>query len=120
MSLTMRPRQAIAYAVVGVGLVALLWPIMAHAIDVWSTDEEFTYGFLIPPMAAALLWWRRSALRNAIGEGRQTGLIIVALAVLAMLVSRRIGINALGGIAVTPLLIGIAVYLWGWRAGRVV
>jgi exosortase len=30
------------------------------------------------------------------------------------------GINALGGIAISPLLFGTVVYLWGWRAARVV
>jgi exosortase len=44
----------------------------------------------------------------------------VAVAIVVMLVSRRTGINALGGLAVTPLFIGAVVYLWGWPAGRVV
>ncbi len=108
--------------VLGLGLVGslglLLWPILAHAVDVWMTDEEFTYGFLIPPIALGIAWWRREAIRRSLGVGHKSGPIIVGLSVLAILVSRRTGINALGGVAASPLLIGVAVYLWGWSAGR--
>src|SRR5215471_8757191 len=97
-----------------------VWPAFAHAIEVWSTDEEFTYGFLIPPIAVALLCWRRGALMRSLRQGHWTGLLLVAGSIVMMLVSRRTGFNALAGIAVTPLLIGAAAYLWGWRAARVV
>jgi len=99
--------------------LVLVWSPFAHALEVWSTDEEFTYGFLIPPIALAIVWWRREGLLRSIGPGRNAGLIIVAASIVVLLLSRRTGINALGGIAVSPLLIGAAVYLWGWRAGRV-
>jgi exosortase len=36
------------------------------------------------------------------------------------LVSRRTGIHVLAGAAVSPLLIGVAAYLWGWGAARIV
>jgi exosortase len=36
-----------------------------------------------------------------------------------MLISRRTEIHNLDGIAISPLLLGVAVYLWGWGAGRV-
>jgi len=111
---TLAVRGALAVA-----LVAMIWPAIAHAIEVWSTDEEFTYGFLILPIAAGIVWFRRDALRRSLGQGRTAGLAIVAASVVVLLISRRTGINNLGGIAVSPLLFGVAVYLWGWPAGRV-
>jgi exosortase len=108
------------YAAIMTGLAALVWPAFAHAIDVWSMDEEFTYGFLIPPIALAIVWSRRGALRRAIGRGSPAGLLLVMASIAVLLISRRTGINALGGAAVSPLLIGVAAYLWGWRAARVV
>jgi len=108
-------------AAILVGLAAILWPALAHGIEVWSTDEEFTYGFLVPPIAVGLLWWRRSALRQAIGPGQtRAGLAIVCVSIALVVIGRRAGINALSGIAISPLLIGVAAYLWGWRAARVV
>jgi exosortase len=103
-----------------VSLLALVVPALAHAIEVWMSDEEFTYGFLIPPIALAILWLRREALKRSIGPGRASGLAIVLAAIVLTLVSRRVGIHALAGVAVSPLLVGVAAYLWGWRAARIV
>ena len=44
--------------------------------------------------------------------------MIAVLAVIGYLLAQRVGINALAGLCVSPLLWGGAVYLWGWRVGR--
>jgi exosortase len=108
------------YVALAIALAVVVWPLAAHAIEVWSTDEEFTYGFLIPPIAVAILWLQRHSLGRAIGKGKSEGLAVVAGALVLMVVGRRTGIHNLAGLALTPLLIGIAAYLWGWRAARVV
>jgi exosortase len=97
----------------------LVWPALTHALEVWSTTEEFSFGFLVPPVALGIVWWRREALRVSLSAGTSFGLPIVACSLLLYLLAQRIGINALAGVAVSPLLWGIVVYLWGWRAGRV-
>jgi exosortase len=105
--------------VVLAALAAFVAPAYAHAVAVWSLDEEFSYGFLVTPLALGVVWWRRQALLASIGRGSNLGLPIVVGAMVLTLVSRRMGINALGGIAISPLLLGAVVYLWGWRAARV-
>ena len=52
---------------------AVVWPAFAHAIEVWSTTEEFSYGFLIPPVALGVIWFRRQALLSSIGPGASAG-----------------------------------------------
>ena len=45
----------------------------------WTVQEEYSHGFLIPVIAAWLLWTRRDALRASIGKPSWTGpLVIVA------------------------------------------
>jgi exosortase len=114
-----RSKETLLGVAVLAALAAFVVPAYAHAIAVWSLDEEFSYGFLVTPLALGVVWWRRHALRESIGRGANLGLLIIVGAVLLTLVSRRMGINALGGIAISPLLLGVAVYLWGWRAARV-
>ena len=99
--------------------LVVVWPAFAHAIEVWSTTEEFSYGFLIPPIALAVIWFRRDALLHSFGAGSAAGLVLVVLSLMAYLGAERMGIHALAGIAVSPLLFGAAVYLWGWQTGRV-
>jgi exosortase len=116
-----RARLATAAPLLGVGLITalLVWPAFAHAVEVWSTDTEFGYGFFVVPTALLLVWWRREALRRSLGPGAWAGLAIVVGALALYLVASRTGINALVGLAVIPLLWGMVVYLWGWGAGRV-
>jgi exosortase len=99
--------------------IAVVWPAFAHAIEVWSTTEEFSYGFLIGPVALGVIWFRRQALLSSIGRGATGGLVIVVLSLVVYLAAQRMGIHALAGVAISPLLFGAAVYLWGWAAGRV-
>jgi exosortase len=99
--------------------IAVVWPAFAHAIEVWSTTEEFSYGFLIPPVALGVIFFRRRALLDSIGQGARSGLILVVASLVGLLAAERMGIHALAGVAVSPLLLGAAVYLWGWSAGRV-
>jgi exosortase len=110
--------RTLTVAIMTVALAALVWPAFAHSFEVWSTTEEFSYGFLIVPVSVALILWRRSAIRSAVGNGANAGLVITVLAVIAYLLAHRMGINALAGIAVIPILWGTAVYVWGWRVGR--
>jgi exosortase len=95
-----------------------IYPAIAHGVDVWSTDEEFTYGFLIGPIALALAWRQRHAARRVVARGAASGLVVALGAAFVILLSRRLGINALGGVAVSPLLLGIVAYLFGWRSAR--
>jgi exosortase len=99
--------------------LVVVWPAFAHAIEVWSTTEEFSYGFLIPPISAGVIWFRRRALLHSLSHGARGGLTLVIASLLAYLGAERMGIHALAGLAVSPLLVGSAVYLWGWRTGRV-
>lgn len=104
---------------VAIATTLVVFPAFAHAVEVWSLDEEFTFGFLIVPVALLLGWWRRDALRRSIGPGATKGLLVVVGALALYILASRAGINAIAGLAVVPLLWGIVVYLWGWGAGRV-
>jgi exosortase len=101
-----------------VAVAALLYPSLLHAVDVWSTTEEFRFGFLIVPITVALIWWRRAELRASAGNGSSWGLVVAGGALFVYVSAWRIGIHALAGVAVSPLLLGVTIYLWGWRTGR--
>jgi exosortase len=103
-------------AILGVALIA---PALVHAVEVWLTTEEFSFGLVVVPVAAALVWWHRLEFRRAVSAGANGGLIIVLGALALFLLAFRADINALSGLAVVPLLWGSVVFLAGWRAGRV-
>jgi exosortase len=106
-------------AVCVVAACLVCWPAFAHAIGVWSTTEEFGFGFLVPPVSIFLLWLRRSELRRSVRAGADAGLIVVVCALLVYVLAHRVEINAVAGLAIVPLLLGCVIYLWGWRAAGV-
>jgi exosortase len=91
----------------------LLAPAIGHAVELWSTTEEFSYGFLIVPIAAGLVFMRRDRLRALAGAGDDRGLILAGGGLLLYLLGERMNVHALSGLAVTPVLLGSALYLWG-------
>jgi len=112
-------RRSLARALCLVAIVVVCWPAFAHGINVWSTTEEFSFGFLVPPVSLFLVWLHRRELRTGAGAGANSGLPLVAAALLLSTFAHRVGINAVVGLAVVPLLLGCVVYLSGWRAARV-
>jgi exosortase len=96
-----------------------VWPAFAHAFEVWSTTQEFSYGFLVPPISVLLVWWRWREVGKTAGRGAWMGLPIVVGAVALALFGHRAAINAIIGLAVIPLLWGMAIFLWGWSAARI-
>ena len=101
-------------------LVVFVWPAFAHAVEVRSTDTEFA------ATASSSRRWRsgccgRSA--ESCGDGEsgvrpRAGLVHRRAGRRLTLVSRRTGINVLAGVAVTPLLVGVAAVTCGRLVGR--
>jgi exosortase len=111
----LRTTEAVVLVAVAAALVA---PAFVHAYEVWSTTEEFSFGFLIPPISVGLIVWRRAAIRRSVGRGANTGLLLALPSLAIYLLAHRIELHALGGLMVPPLLIGAIVYLVGWNTGR--
>ncbi|MEA2640633.1 MAG: hypothetical protein QOF51_2027, partial [Chloroflexota bacterium] len=105
----------------GVALLVglLVWPVLMHAIGAWASDDGLSFGFAAPAVAAFLVWWQRDLLRQTMAQGTTAGLLIVVGARGALLLCVRLAERCPAAWAVGLLLWGCAVYLWGWRAGRV-
>lgn len=56
------PPQPVSWPAIGwftALLIAAYFPILAKLVAQWSTDEDFTHGFLVPVVALYLVWQRR-------------------------------------------------------------
>jgi exosortase len=51
-------------------VVWAFWPTLTELFHVWSSDPQYSHGFLVPVFAAFLLWMRRDMLKP--GETRPT------------------------------------------------
>jgi len=105
----------------GAGVIALLLlyaPVFGHAIEVWRTDAEFSFGFLAPPLVLGLLWQRRAALVASLGPGRNAGLPALFAGLLLYLAGIRSDVHAVSAVSFLPAMLGVAAFLYGSRTAR--
>jgi exosortase len=103
---------------VALGIAALYVPVLAHAIDVWRLDQELSFGFLVPPAAAAVVWLRRRRLRSMLATGSSLGLIVLLAGLLLFVAGLRSGVHAIAGVSFLPTVLGAAAYLYGLPVAR--
>ena len=60
----------------------------------WTVQEEYSHGFLIPVIAAWLLWTRRDALLANIGKPSWIGPLVILLAALLHIVGKLSSLDA--------------------------
>ena len=114
-----------ARTAVGIALLAaLVATVYGRALATlwltWMTNPNYSHGYLIPPVAAFLIWRERRRFAESVGRGTVWGLLLVGLALLAHLMSIRAGVFMTQGYSLVLLVFGVVLYLFGGRATRTV
>jgi exosortase D (VPLPA-CTERM-specific) len=109
------------------GLFALVGTLIAivgfgdallELVQRWTLREEYSHGFLIPIVAAWLLWTRREALRASVGRPVWTGPVIVALAAAMHIIGELSAIFILSQVGFVLALVGLVLGLGGYSLLR--
>jgi exosortase D (VPLPA-CTERM-specific) len=85
----------------------------------WTTQEEYSHGFLIPLVTAWLLWTRRDTLLASIGRPAWTGIVPILLAMVLHVVGQLSAIFILSQLAFIAALLGIILSVGGFSLLRV-
>ena len=100
----------------GAALVLLYRQVFEKLVHDWATDDNYSHGFLIVPLAAYFVWERRDRLRSLTPNPSPLGLVGVAVG-LAMLVAGLLGAELfLTRASLIPVLAGAVVFVLGWQA----
>jgi exosortase len=106
-------------ALAGVAFAVLYRNVAVELIRAWSTDDNYSHGFLIVPVAAYLTWERRARLSAEPLRPAPIGLAVV-LASLAMLVIGTLGAELfLTRVSMVGVVAGGILFLCGWAWLRV-
>lgn len=84
----------------------------------WSTEEAYSHGFLIPPIALYLLWRRRAEIAAEPFRPSWTGVLLAAGALSVGATAHVVGIYTLIQYTLLATLFGVALAAMGWRAAR--
>lgn len=109
--------MVVAGLVAAIGL--LYWRVLSSLITQWGSDDNYSHGFLVVPLALYFAWERRDALRAASVRPGLGGLLVVA----ASLVVWAAGILGaelfLTRISIIGVIAGSIWFIWGWAHLRI-
>lgn len=95
------------------GVVVLYSGVLAGLARQWGTDDNYSHGFFVLPLAAFFAWEQRAALRSAQRRPSASGLLLVAVSLLILLAGRLGAELFLTRVSLIGLLAGIVWYVWG-------
>ena len=117
---TIDKQHLTAFGLFVAALVITYWSVLSGLVDAWSTDDNYSHGFFIVPLAAYFAWERRAAFAAAPLAPSWLGLIIVAIS-MGLLVAGLLGAELfLSRVSVIGAFTGAIVFLFGWQRLRVV
>ena len=91
---------------------------MVSLVSVWYTDDNYSHGFLIVPLASYLAWERRAVLTATPVVPSAYGSVVVAGS-LALLVGGLLGAEPfLARVSIIGSLAGAILLLFGWKMLR--
>ena len=97
------------------GFAALYWEVLSKLVRDWATDDNYSHGFVVAPLAAYFVWERRRKLMAAPIAPGWAGLVILAGS-LVVLMAGVLGAELfLTRVAMIGTLTGAIVFILGWR-----
>lgn len=115
------PRTSVAW--ISGFIAALLAAFAFHGglfelVRRWTTQAEYSHGFLIPLVAAWLLWTRRDALLASNGRPAWTGPLLILLAMIMQILGALSAIFILSQLGFIIALLGIILAFGGFSLLR--
>jgi exosortase len=99
-------------------LLVVYAPVLSQLASQWWNDPDYSHGFLVPLFCAYVLWQRRDRLRQVVPRPSWTGMATLCGS-LFILFAGSLGAELfLQRISLLGAIIGLMVWLWGWRMVR--
>ena len=99
------------------------WPTLVKLADTWNQVADYSHGYFVLPMAAAMLWLRRGSFPGFAGSSPILGIALVILSLALRYAGDLFFISALDGWSIVPWTAGMAailggrsMLLWAWPA----
>jgi exosortase len=101
-------------------IVVLYGPILAHLVENWWSNPDYSHGFLVPVFAGYVLWKQRDRLSKISLKPSNFGLVVM-LGAVGLLLLGSLGAELFTSrFSLLILVAGIVVFLAGWKMLRAV
>jgi exosortase len=120
LSLTAKEKaHLIAFCVVLMAIGVAYWEVLSALVYAWYTDDNYSHGFFIAPLAAYFAWERRAKFAQQPINPSLFGLLVVAGS-LVMLIGGILGAELfLSRVSFLGVLTGALLFIYGWQRVRV-
>ena len=108
-------RRSAALAAVAVSIICLYAGTLSSLARQWASDDDYSHGFFVAPLAAYFLWERREALRQAPVRPSAAGLLLVTFSLIVFIAGRFGAELFLTRVSLIGVLAGAVLFLAGWR-----
>lgn len=88
---------------------------LAELVKRWSSQEEYSHGFFIPALSAWILWNRRDAVLETLGNGTSFGYVVLIPTLLVLAIGELSALFILVQLSFIASLAGFALLVGGWR-----
>jgi exosortase len=99
-------------------VLAVYWPTFTQLAWRWSTEPQYSHGYLVPLFSAFLLWHRKGLFRVAQARPSYVGLLFVLGGTVLRLTGAYYHVFSLDRFSLPLILTGLCVGLGGWHALR--
>lgn len=115
-----RPSRSAAWLGGAVALVVILmyWDGLTYLVEQWTGSEEYSHGFLIPLVAAYLLWQNKAALQRLDLRGSWLGVVVVAMGLMLFLLGELSTLYILVQYSMLIVLAGLVLAFAGFAGLR--
>jgi exosortase len=104
-----------AGGLLAIGFLAVYWPTLSKLAADWSTDDNYSHGFFIAPIALFFVWERRATLAALPLRPHWLGLVGI-VGSLGLLVAGLLGAELfLSRVSIVTLIASTIVFAAGWR-----
>lgn len=110
----MTTRLTVAAAAVALSFSALFFEVGRKLVSDWSTDDNYSHGFLVVPVALYLAWERRGQLAAAPSRPSGLGLVVIAGSLLVLAAGTLGAELFLTRVAMVGVLVGVVLFAYGW------
>lgn len=117
--MTLVAKNLIAAAVVLGALLLVYWSVITGLVTAWSTDDNYSHGFFIVPLAVYFAWERRRKIAATPINPSMFGAVVVAGS-LFLLIAGLLGAELfLSRVSIIGTIAGAILFLYGWAMLRV-
>ncbi len=112
------PSLAFAVALLAAVILYAFWPTFQWLESQWRNEPDYSHGYLVMPLAVALLWMRADTFPGFRNRLSYAGIWLLLVGVGMRIVGRIGYMDFMDGWAILPLVAGATWLMCGWPATR--